>query len=315
MKEILIENFEKYSKIVDEYDKEIKKKNFLDTEKAIYILKNNKPSYRNPYVKYFHKKDEIIKEAQILLTNLKNKINEKNLDFIHIDEIINNSNKFFKKILILNFINEYKLQNYLNVYKYMSVNDSKDFLLDLIKLSENKIKEIKVKNENDYVEKIKDLEKENLELKMALSILENENENLNFEIEEIKINADIEAKIEIFQEMNSSQNDFLLDNFTNNELTINMLKEKEYLIPKELESVILTTKSFIKIIKRLGLKPKQKIGRIIKINLDQSNEFEYIGSEFINSNDIKTVKIETSGWVYENKIISKPRVREVIIND
>lgn len=315
MKEILIENFEKYSKIVDEYDKEIKKKNFLDTEKAIYILKNNKPSYRNPYVKYFHKKAEIIKEAQILLTNLKNKINEKNLDFIHIDEIINNSNKFFKKILILNFINEYKLQNYLNIYKYMSVNDSKDFLLDLIKLSEKKIKEIKVKNENDYVEKIKDLEKENLELKMALNILENENENLNFEIEEIKFNADIEAKIEIFQEMNSSQNDFLLDNFTNNELTINMLKEKEYLIPKELESVILTTKSFIKIIKRLGLKPKQKIGRIIKINLDQSNEFEYIGSEFINSNDIKTVKIETSGWVYENKIISKPRVREVIIND
>lgn len=315
MKEILIENFEKYSKIVDKYDKEIKKKNFLDTEKAIYILENNKPSDRNPYVKYFHKKAKIIKEAQILLTNLKNKINEKNLDFIHIDEIINNSNKFFKKILILNFINEYKLQNYLNVYKYMSVNDSKDFLLDLIKLSENKIKEIKVKNENDYVEKIKDLEKENLELKMALNILENENENLNFEIEEIKINADIGAKIEIFQEMNSSQNDFLLDNFTNNELTINMLKEKEYLIPKELESVILTTKSFIKIIKRLGLKPKQKIGRIIKINLDQSNDFEYIGSEFINSNDIKTVKIETSGWVYENKIISKPRVREVIIND
>lgn len=310
MKEILIENFEKYSKIVDEYEEETKRKNFLDTEKAISILKSNKPIYKNPYSKYFHNKDGIIKEAQILLNNLKNKLNRENLDFESTDKVINNSNKFFKKILILNFINEYELENYLDIYKYMSVDDSKCFLLDLLKLSE-----YKMKNENSYDKKIRELEKENSELKIALNILENENENLNFEIEEIKSNADIQAKLEVFQEINSSQNDFLLDNFINNEITINKLKEREYLIPEELESIILTTKSFVKTIKRLGIKPKQKIGKVIKINLDQSNEFEYIGSEFIDSNDIKTVKIETSGWIYEDKIISKPRIREVIIND
>ncbi|MGL4861637.1 MAG: hypothetical protein ACRCZO_13180 [Cetobacterium sp.] len=138
-----------------------------------------------------------------------------------------------------------------------------------------------------------------------------ENENLEAQIEKEKEIMKKSIIINFFREMNSSMNNELLDNLYKAGLVINQLDDKNTISTEDLESISLTIKLFFKYLKKYKVLPKEKIDNILDIGLEEAQNFNYIGSEFIELNDIKKVKVESPGWKIENEIITKPTVKEV----
>lgn len=138
-----------------------------------------------------------------------------------------------------------------------------------------------------------------------------ENENLETQIKKEKEIMKKSIIIDFFREMNSSMNNELLDNLYKAGLAINQLDDKNTISTEDLESISLTIKLFFKYLKKYKVLPKEKIDNILDIGLEEAQNFNYIGSEFIESNDLKKVKVETTGWRIENEIITKPTVKEV----
>lgn len=333
MEKILIIIFNKYKNIVTEYSEEEKSKNSTYGQLCIEIIEKPLIDENEILEKYkkINIKKKLIPSSIRNLASGKEKILIESLELLNkiekIEAIEITEKKYFpeeaillknvieklrassERMTIFHLMKKYNLDKYEETFKLLRNDQSKYFLIDLIDM----IEEFKMQFTSE--EKIKKLENEIFELRNSLSLLSIENENLAQELEELKENSEINAKLEIFEEMNSSSNDSLLDNFFNNDNQLNSLRKLGYEIPKELESISITTRSFMKILKKLEVKQIQKIGRIINLTLEDSIDYQYFGSEFENSEEIKEVKIESPGWKYKNKIISKPIVKEVVKND
>ncbi len=151
------------------------------------------------------------------------------------------------------------------------------------------------------------------DLKTALDISKQEIESLKEEIEEIRDAKITEAIVSFLKELNSTQNNYLLDQFSISASTIKKLKKSNYIFPDQLESIPVNIRLFIKFLENLGVKPIAKINDRLTIDLESSENYEYMGTPF-EDNDSKTVEIIRPGWKYAGEIISKPEVREVFEN-
>lgn len=329
MEKILTIIFNKYKNLIMEYSSEEKSKNLIYGQLCIEIAENtligeNETSKK--YAKLLNKKfipkslqnlisgkEKIIKESLELLNKIeKIELIEKvyfSEEAILLKNEIEKLRDSSKRIAIYYLMKEYNLDEYVEIFKTLRNDQSKYFLIDLIDMLE----EFKLQFTSE--EKIAKLENEIFELRSSLSLLSIENENLTQELEELKEHSETNAKLEIFEEMNSSSSDSLLDNFFYNDNQLNTLKKLGYEIPKELESIYITTRSFMKILKKLEVKQIQKIGRIVYLNLEESMDYQYFGTEFKDSEELKEVKIESPGWKYKDKVISKPIVKEVVKNN
>ena len=152
---------------------------------------------------------------------------------------------------------------------------------------------------------------ENDDLRAAAEIAQHQLEALQEEIEHIRDEAKQEIVITFFQEMNSGQYSNLLDQFLKAEVLVRQLKEQGAKIPQEIELIPSLIRMFTRFVKMQGIRPKAVVGEQRVITLNESDEYEYTGSNWEDPAERKTVEIQSAGWMYADTLISKPKVKEV----
>lgn len=152
---------------------------------------------------------------------------------------------------------------------------------------------------------------ENDDLRAAAEIAQHQLEALQEQIEHIRDEAKQETVITFFQEMNSGQHSNLLDQFLKADSLVRELKQKGTEIPQEIELIPTVIRMFTRFVKMQGIRPKAVVGDQKVITLTESDEYEYTGSSWKDSDERKTVKIKSAGWIYADTLISKPKAEEV----
>lgn len=152
---------------------------------------------------------------------------------------------------------------------------------------------------------------ENDDLRAAAEIAQHQLEALQEEIEHIRDEAKQETVITFFQEMNSGHHSNLLDQFLKAELLVKQLKQHGTEIPQEIELIPSLIRMFTRFVKMQGIRPKGVVGEQKVITLRESDEYEYTGSSWEDPDERKTVEIQSTGWIYADTLISKPKVKEV----
>jgi flagellar motility protein MotE (MotC chaperone) len=163
----------------------------------------------------------------------------------------------------------------------------------------------------DYRDETERIEQQNEDLRAALEIAEQQLESLQDEIDQIRDEAKQEAVVSFFQEMNSVKFSNLLEQFSNAEEMLKRLKRENYKIPQEIEVIPALIRMFMRFLKMHGVQPKALIGLQRHINLKESEEYEYVGSDFEDADEQKAVEIKSTGWEYAGTLISKPKAEEV----
>lgn len=312
MKEIIL-------KLAEEYLTQKNLRNNKDGEiiKTLLIVEENEYNkiFKKKNLSYFWfnnlKKMPKIKEKALYLTKelVSLSLNYSEEKEEKLSKELNEINKVTARIIIYYLIKELNIEEIDTLFQNISNENSKYFLLDVINLLKEKYSPMSLE------EKVLKLEGFIKELRNSLEIITFEKEQLEEKNIKEKENNIFMSEKEFFTKLNSKENNYFIDNFKLSQLKLKKLASENYEIPLELESIIITLKSFSKFLKMNKIQEIANIGDIIDINLNESFEYNYYGSEFLDETMKKKVRIETSGWKYENIVISKPTVREVNENE
>lgn len=242
--------------------------------------------------------EKLLNESKEQASLLLNKIE---LGIYEIEKSTHLKNEFIMHLLRKQYIKNNELQK-INFITNSGLSFFLKDLSDAINEENNKI---------DDKEKIILLESEVQKLRSSLILLESEKSDFEEENEMLKEKYEAEALIDVFKSMNSEEYDYLLDNFLKNNLMLKTLKKEGFVIPVEVESMVISQKVFMKFLKKNQIREIEKIGKELELMVEESNAYNYSGSEFLEK-EKKNVIIETSGWKLGDKIISQPKVKEVI---
>ena len=115
----------------------------------------------------------------------------------------------------------------------------------------------------------------------------------------------------LFGEMNSPINGNLLDNLMQGGFLIANLLQNGWVPQPEIESVPYLLKMFSDYLSRAGVVRIKQVGERETIRLENLPQINYIGSEFTNEGEAKTVEYRTPGWRYGDSVITRPQAIEV----
>lgn len=149
------------------------------------------------------------------------------------------------------------------------------------------------------------------DLREAVEIARQGLKSLQEDIDKIGIEAQQEAFIIFFQEMNSVKHSYFLDQFLRADRQLEQFRQSGAEVPREIEHLGVLMPIFNQFLKAHGIQPKESVGEKITLTLKESDHYEYIGADFESMNERKTVQVLSSGWTCEGKLIIKPSVREV----
>ena len=156
------------------------------------------------------------------------------------------------------------------------------------------------------------------ELQMRLTNLQNaldrakaRNDMYREEIDKLKASAEKDAMMKIFARMNSRAAGNLLDQFASAGSYINELESQSKEIPAELRSLVVCVKSFMNFLQNIGVNMLHSVGDTLSINLAESEDYDYTGSDFEDENDRKNVRVRNPGWSCNGTVFSIPSVYEI----
>jgi len=159
-------------------------------------------------------------------------------------------------------------------------------------------------------EELRLVKSENADLMSAYEMTQQELDDIREKTGNLEIETQRKSIIDLFKRMNSPEYGNLLDNVAQTEKQIKDLKAKGWEPPAEAENSTITIRMYHNFLKKYGITPMVDIGCELQINLDQSENYDYEGSEFKDGKEIKKVKVYAPGWIYGKDIISRPKVRE-----
>ena len=149
------------------------------------------------------------------------------------------------------------------------------------------------------------------DLREAVEIAQQGLKSLQADIDKIGAEAQQEAFITFFQEMNSVKHSHFLDQFLRADMQFKQFREQGTEIPQEIELVSVLIPIFNQFLRTHSIQPKELVGEKVTLTLKESDHYEYIGSDFESMDERKTVEVLSSGWTCEGRLIIKPKVREV----
>lgn len=162
---------------------------------------------------------------------------------------------------------------------------------------------------------------ENADLRASAESALQQLEAVNEELVRTREEAKHEATVAFFHEMNSGKHSNLLDQFLKAEELAKGLRKSEIEVPQELELIPITIRMFTRFLKTQGVRPQAAVGSKIEITLSESDAYDYIGSDWEDPGETKTVEVISAGWIYEGAllddesepiVINKPKVQEVL---
>ncbi len=225
-------------------------------------------------------------------------------------------NTLFKdKKVILDYIKGYDC-NYIikDVFYNIAGNLGKvkqNFMKEIIQDARSEIYNINPQTIIDKDARIEELEFNINSLCSTLSYIENSLDNINANIEEKVAESEKQVISNFFIQFNSSKFGNMLDKIIVVEKQIDTLKKSGFKIPKEFSSIPIIIKNFAKFIKEFGIEPIEQAGKIFEAIFEDIEYMTYNGEPFLN-NETKKLEIDSPGWKYQDIIISKPSVKEIL---
>lgn len=283
------------------------KYNTLDRLKNFYL---DHPAKREEWAK------KVIYNSDLLIESI-NPNSNKLLGFKEFEKIINENKIYLTSKAILTYfiskVSNEKIKNLMeNLTKDMSLLKSQYFLKDLISI---------IGTENGKIsrdEKIRMIENELEDIRSGYEITFQENENLKEEIEKIKIEYKEEVLTELLSELNLSNYQILDDFYSIYKNLKDFKKQKNEVyenLPEEIKATRIPITNFIKFIESYGILQIETVGKIKTVSQIDIENYEYEGNEFLNELEIKKCLIVKSGWKYKNKVISRPKIKEILENN
>ena len=144
------------------------------------------------------------------------------------------------------------------------------------------------------------------DLRAAATGAQRQIEQLQEQLKQIQNTAHDQAVMDFFKGFNTTQNSKLLDQFHK----ANSMVPKR-ITPENIEFLWGVLKMFAKFLEKTGIQPIHAIGEQLEITLDESHEYDYVGSNWIEELDKKRVEVITPGWTYKDAIVSRAMVKEI----
>lgn len=120
--------------------------------------------------------------------------------------------------------------------------------------------------------------------------------------------------VEFFSRLNSEKYGCILDEVLNARTGVRQLRKKNIQLPPEIGGLFILIERLAQFIRDSEINPILKPGVVKDMRLDEVESCDYEGSPFLNTTEVKRVKVLSPGWVYQNKDvqISRPRLKEVV---
>ena len=158
---------------------------------------------------------------------------------------------------------------------------------------------------------VSESEQEVEDLREAVEIAQQGLRSLQTDIDRIGTEARQEASVTFFQEMNSIKHSHFLDRFFMADMKLQQFQKQGAEIPQEIEVISVLIPIFNQFLRTYNIQPKAVVGETITLTLKESDNYEYIGSDFENMDEHKTVEVLSPGWICEGRLIIRPKVKEI----
>jgi hypothetical protein len=136
-------------------------------------------------------------------------------------------------------------------------------------------------------------------------------ENQNRRFQKLGERTKKEVVKDFFNKLNADQYGNLLDKFSSVEQNLIQVRQSGYVFPMEVASIPLIIKLFMKYIKESGIEMIEQVGREFKATVKDIEYMNYNGEPFMDELESKWVKVVSSGWKYQDMIISIPSIIEI----
>ena len=287
----------------------------LDNEGVIRILKANRLSYQVKRAELLNWADETIEALGKALESRKQK------DF---DNFLNLRNKVVQtrdderykiqeRIACLMLYVKYPeldsgndadtLENFGNVYMKHFLYDVSDFLRNICLKPKSNSKGDKKDSQQDKIEMLENM------LSRSDMLLKDLQDEFDARIKESHQND----LVEFFSRLNSEKYGCILDEVLNVRNGARQLRKEKVQLPPAIGGLFILIEKFAQFIRDSEINPIMKPGSIKDMRLDEVEACDYEGSPFLNTTEVKRVKVLSPGWIYKNKDvqISRPRLKEV----
>lgn len=120
--------------------------------------------------------------------------------------------------------------------------------------------------------------------------------------------------VEFFSRLNSEKYGCILDEVLSARSGVRQLRKKNIQLPPEIGGLFILIERLAQFIRDSEINPILKPGLIKDMRLDEVESCDYEGSPFLNTTEVKRVRVLSPGWVYKNKEvqIARPRLKEVV---
>ena len=168
--------------------------------------------------------------------------------------------------------------------------------------------------DEELEKELQTLKSENQDLMSAYEMTQQELDDMRDKMSTMELEGEKKSLIKLFKYMNSAQQGCLLDAIAQSEKQIRVLKSEGWEPGEKEEGFTTAIRLIYNFLKKYGVIPMEEVGVKLKVNLRQSEVYEYAGSEFTDEEEVKTVEVKAPGWAYEREIISRPRIQEAFDN-
>lgn len=119
--------------------------------------------------------------------------------------------------------------------------------------------------------------------------------------------------VEFFSRLNSDKYGCILDAVLNVRNGVRQLRRENVQLPPEIGGLFILIDRLAQFIRDSEINPILKPGSVHDMRLEEVEACDYEGSPFLNTTEVKRVKVLSPGWVYKNKDvqIARPRLKEV----
>lgn len=149
--------------------------------------------------------------------------------------------------------------------------------------------------------------------------LEGELERVNGMLQELQEDFDrqlsetkVQELTEFFSRLNSDRYGCIIDELFSLRRGIEKLRRENYGLPHEISGLMIMATKLLAFVKDSHIDPMMRLGAVIEVKAADAENCIYEGTPFTGSDEAKTVRVLSPGWIYRDKEIqiSRPKLKE-----
>ncbi len=195
------------------------------------------------------------------------------------------------------------IERFGNVYMKHFLFDASDFLKNICGKSKSGAKGDKKDSQQEKIELLENM------LSRSDMLLKDLQDEFDARIKQ----SHQDDLVEFFSRLNSEKYGCILDAVLSARNGVRQLRKDKVQLQPEIGGLFILIERFAQFIRDSEINPILKPGSVKDMRLDEVESCDYEGSPFLNTTEVKRVKVLSPGWVYKNKDvqISRPRLKEV----